>query len=1086
MEKAMKRLLSLAVALVMILCMIPVFQLQAKADGESAWDAYDWATINRGNDALNDSTIGTTTESVSAVCPFCGGAAKTWHNVAADSAFKGTHNFVPAGTSVTASLDASTVANRCFYMAEGSTMTGTVKVSADGGKLKIFGKGTIDNGAARIMNTSGAGELIIGGCTINGGSYPATTAAARGAAILNKGTNITLTGEAVIEGGVSGNNGGNIINEGTGVLTVSGNAQVRGGQAANGGNIYVAAGTVTVSGNAVISGGIATANGGNIHAAAGAFAITGSTAENATGVQITGGTATTNGGNINTAVALNITNATISGGSGATGGNIFTNAETTIGSGAVLEKGIATGESGRGGSVFFRNNLTIEDGSKILGGFPTGSEAEVNAAEGGLLYSDRSVTLTVNGGTIGCEIDGEGNVIANPGKVSGQGGNICMIRDSGTVDANLIINGGTVYGGEALGGNSVGFGGNVYARGNVAVLVQGGTVTAGQANRGGNFLVQNGADLSIGGGENTATVSDGISSTHGGNIYVYQKNPDGAATTAGCQINLGANGVISGGDANNYGGNIAVFGSDGLENTLSMTGGEISGGKSQTNGGNVYMGTNVQFTMDDGAIFNGESVTSGGGNVYLGTNCTFTMNDGEIYNGLCRTYGGNVYAYNNSVFNMNGGTVKDGVLEQAIVDDPETDEVEEGTENVPYNILVVTSEMNYVGGDVSNGKIVASGADAFVRLYNNASPAENALVTPYDGGQLQIVENYAGTAYVYGDQTLTQYAYGTTIEDVFVGTVTDGIFTPSDASFIGKLYWRGVAAVAGDPTMGLVGDGTGAVKIADIQIKDLETGKNVIWVTNLEDYDAATQYVRFMTGTEHEITGPIVVDINGKDMTFTGTGDLSVINTHASKAGSVTANGPTLLTAPVMAGGNNYIVVGNSVYSIKVAFKTVMLRTAAADGPGFYLKAVYEFSDVIQNKIDAYGIALNKLEAPTVDFANQSGQYTEVAGAPESGATTNSGYLGGFFTDNGSVKSAADKKAAGETVVYAAPYITVDGEILLGSVATISLKDVFNAIETHWEAFAGQQDTLTNFYNTWCSDITDWTFPNLSGAQVAD
>ena len=94
-------------------------------------------------------------------------------------------------------------------------------------------------------------------------------------------------------------------------------------------------------------------------------------------------------------------------------------------------------------------------------------------------------------------------------------------------------------------------------------------------------------------------------------------------------------GTISGNTAANYGGCVAVYGK------FTMTGGTISG-NTATYGGGVYMGDGSTFTMTDGTI-SGNVAASGGG-VYVAGG-SFTME-----NGYC-----NIINIANSTFSFTGG-----------------------------------------------------------------------------------------------------------------------------------------------------------------------------------------------------------------------------------------------------------------------------------------------------------------------------------------------------------------------------------------------------------------------------------------------
>jgi uncharacterized repeat protein (TIGR02543 family) len=85
--------------------------------------------------------------------------------------------------------------------------------------------------------------------------------------------------------------------------------------------------------------------------------------------------------------------------------------------------------------------------------------------------------------------------------------------------------------------------------------------------------------------------------------------------------------------------------------TFEMAGGSISGNKTTTNGGGVYMSGGA-FTMSGGTISGNTASNGGGVHVYSGT---FTMTGGFILGNKADKSGGGVY--DNSTFNMRDGTI---------------------------------------------------------------------------------------------------------------------------------------------------------------------------------------------------------------------------------------------------------------------------------------------------------------------------------------------------------------------------------------------------------------------------------------------
>jgi uncharacterized repeat protein (TIGR02543 family) len=80
----------------------------------------------------------------------------------------------------------------------------------------------------------------------------------------------------------------------------------------------------------------------------------------------------------------------------------------------------------------------------------------------------------------------------------------------------------------------------------------------------------------------------------------------------------------------------------------------ITGFRSTSNGGGVYVNSNGTFTMNSGTISGNTASGSDGGGVYV--NGTFTMNGGSISDNTTNL-GGGVYVSTNGTFTMKGGSI---------------------------------------------------------------------------------------------------------------------------------------------------------------------------------------------------------------------------------------------------------------------------------------------------------------------------------------------------------------------------------------------------------------------------------------------
>ncbi|GBU29312.1 hypothetical protein R84B8_02876 [Treponema sp. R8-4-B8] len=84
--------------------------------------------------------------------------------------------------------------------------------------------------------------------------------------------------------------------------------------------------------------------------------------------------------------------------------------------------------------------------------------------------------------------------------------------------------------------------------------------------------------------------------------------------------------------------------------TVIMTGGEISGNKTNLNGGGIVVGNKGLFEMRGGYIKNNEAITAAGGGVFITGNSSFIMNGGEFSGNKAKTWAGGIFCETNSVF----------------------------------------------------------------------------------------------------------------------------------------------------------------------------------------------------------------------------------------------------------------------------------------------------------------------------------------------------------------------------------------------------------------------------------------------------
>lgn len=567
-----------------------------------------------------------------------------------------------------------------------ATISGGNAENSFGGNLGVHGGasvtlgqgGVITNGTAlRATGNSANGQggnvyILRGTFTVAGGTVSNTTGAANAQHAGNiyiptaDGTLAMTSG--TISGGQALSYGGNIYAYTNSTVNVTGGT-ISGGKAAQGGNVYVRATNKVTLKDCEVTGGTgysiylmdaaagATLNGATVSGAtAGAIrnvgtltltnaTISGNTGATAPGVyNLAGATVTMTGGKIsgNTATTSSYTSV-------ARGGNVYNSGTFNLVSGTI-ENGIvqnsykrATGEAAAvlamGGNIYNDGTFTMTTGT-ISGGQAKRSGTGDNYARGGNVYNAGTFTMTDGTITAGTAQQNGGNVIVTGtedaratftmenGTISegysnnNQGG--VRVTDYGTFIMNdgLIDNNDSVYSGA-----------NVAVQGTSAVLdINGGTISNGDSTSGaaGNLLISTGATATI----DNATISGGSAATTGGNIQIEA----GSATFTNCEI--------TGGHSIGIGGNINIT----VAGT-SFTGCEITDGVSGTRVEDAETGDLVAPTTD-----------GRGGNVAVNANTTFTncvFRNGESY-GTANPGGGNIYIYGGTNQQLDGCTITGG------------------------------------------------------------------------------------------------------------------------------------------------------------------------------------------------------------------------------------------------------------------------------------------------------------------------------------------------------------------------------------------------------------------------------------------
>lgn len=331
------------------------------------------------------------------------------------------------------------------------------------------------------------------------------------------------------------------------------------------------------------------------------------------------------------------------------------------------------------------SSLTIKD--SVGGGQVQGAEVADNE-QGGVIRVDSGATLTLQSGSI---VD-----VAEAAHQS-DGGAIAAI--GGTVN---------IAGGEVKGGTAY-FGGSIYMDGG-ALNISGGTIKGGTATNetanpcGGNIYIKS-ADFVMSGGEVLeGTVTSAAKTPAGGNIYLT-----------------------------------------GAENTFSISGGTISGGKAENgNGGNIYLNTGSLTVSGDAIIEGGYAVrdnsrNNGGGNIFMQNDTAMTISGGTIRDGVCaNSYGGNIFSRGNITMTAGvisgGSAVNGGNIFISGYDSAKTLTISSGT----------IENGTIADGIKKDGSTIVAGSIDGTGTYNGENIYSNSAVVAVSGGR--ITDNDGGNA----------------------------------------------------------------------------------------------------------------------------------------------------------------------------------------------------------------------------------------------------------------------------------------------------------------------------------------------------
>lgn len=492
--------------------------------------------------------------------------------------------------------------------------------------------------------------------------------------------------------------------------------------------------------------------------------VSNNTSDNGAGVTGRPGIRTVDGQQIrDVAVTFTMNKGTISeNNASVSGGGVLINGK---GSTFTMNGGtVANNKSDNGGGIIAMSEAVIQ----LKNGTVIGNEALRN---GGGIYISYTASLVQDGGEISENSAGNngggvyvygGSFTLNEGKLTGNyaknyGG---AIRTDGTTQNKVKYTGQLTIKSGTISGNTAGHSGAGVAARETQFLLEGGTITGNYSNQSaGGILLLAGAELKMTGG----SITGNNTGVHAGGIFCSNDSKvtmtGGSVSYNTCQKNGGGvflmaakgyfyGGSISGNDAGGQGGGVNVSGSEvilggvyitnnhskvnagGVASArydktmprLTITGGVISGNKTDGQGGGMVIMSAGQTWMKGGIIEKNESAGNGGG-IYVSTNHTFEMSGGEIRNNKAGNQGGGVYHL------ASFGTYTGGKITGNVAVKNGGGMVMTGASNVTMKDFAITDNSGWTGGafvinnqnvkltaencDISRNKAVEAHAGAF-------------------------------------------------------------------------------------------------------------------------------------------------------------------------------------------------------------------------------------------------------------------------------------------------------------------------------------------------------------------------------------
>ena len=543
-------------------------------------------------------------------------------------------------------------------------------------------------------------------------------------------------------------------------------------------------------------------------------------------------------------------------------------------------------------------------------------------------------------------------------------------------------------------------------------------------------------------------------------------------------------GEIRGNQASGIPGSVSV-GYTGRATIMNMTGGLITGGITDDNGGNLHIEKSATANISGGVITCGSAQTYGGN---VACDGTLNLSGGAVVNGSAENLGGNIYVSNSGTLNMSEGFVYGG--------NGNTEDKYNSTTYNGDNIMINSGNMLMSGGKILNARDF--GTDGKLNKGNAILGWGSAMLT-LDGSAATLNGKYAGNIYVGGSAQLTvnkdftgfatvvmrsadnRHAttpvYGTALEDGY-----------SQGSYSGTLLLEGDY---GCPNVYATEDNQ--LIVSGVALTD---GKTSMWFADGAAANGAYEngkYIKFFADGELPLTGDRLVDLNGHNITVTGNGMLSGFDTSNDDYngfGTAIVSGVQVCSAVKAPNDKNYIAItdenGTSFHCMGLRVSGISLRPSVA---GFYYQATWQCDEALQAKIKSYGVAVSLRDMPRADFASDGDTLWTKTDSAEfvSGQAKTSAIISNIFSAN-----AADNDNRGRRGIFAAPYVILndgteagitvigdDGNAVAGGVC-YSLHDVMRKVNRMWPSLSQTQKAGVNtLYDTYADVLDTWDMYNI-------